>query len=267
LATKPLLVVACLAVACWAVPLSRNALSFEDFIVQYNRSYSQEEYAHRRAVFEANKVLVDEVNAQAGSWQAQLNEFADLTFDEFSSRLGANGQDCDATVRPFEELRQIPASKDWREAGVITPVKDQGVCGSCWSFSTTGCLEAHHAIKTKKLVSLSEQNLIDCAQAFGNKGCFGGLPSQAFEYVHYNGGLDTESSYPYRGAFHREACHFNESQVGSTVSSIVNVTQNDETQILNAVGSTGPVSIAYHCSIAFQFYHKVIVVGCLLFFV
>jgi cathepsin H len=76
---------------------------------------------------------------------------------------------------------------------MVSPVKSQGKCGSCWTFSTTGCLESHHKIKHGgAFVFLSEQNLLDCAQAFDNHGCRGGLPSHAFEYIKYNGGIDTE---------------------------------------------------------------------------
>merc|ERR1740138_305703 len=96
-------------------------------------------------------------------------------------------------------VSDLPDSVDWRTKGVVTPVKNQGGCGSCWTFSTTGTLEAHHCIKHKQdctaWTGLAEQQLVDCAGAFDNHGCDGGLPSHAFEYIRWNGGLDTEESY------------------------------------------------------------------------
>lgn len=117
-------------------------------------------------------------------------------------------QNCSATA--LETLKSInlrkqktinvPTTQDWRTKGVVSEVKDQGNCGSCWTFSTTGCLESHWAIYTKQSPPLlSEQQLVDCAGNFNNFGCNGGLPAQAFEYIRYNGGLDTEEVYPYEG--------------------------------------------------------------------
>jgi cathepsin L len=110
---------------------------------------------------------------------------------------------------------------DWRNEGYVTPVKNQGQCGSCWSFSATGSLEGQHFAKTKQLVSLSEQNLIDCSSNFGNNGCDGGWVDSAFQYIKANNGIDTEQSYPYQGI--DGPCRFNRAHVGATITVNINL--------------------------------------------
>jgi len=175
-----------------------------------------------------------------------LTSFTDMTFDEFKRKYLMAPQQCSATglkgnYRPSGKAN--PDAIDWRDKGVITEVKNQLNCGSCWTFSTTGCLEAHHAIATGDLVSLSEQQLVDCAGKFNNFGCNGGLPSQAFEYIRFNKGIETETTYPYKAK--DETCKFKSNNVAATVSDVVNITALAEDDLVDAVANKGPVSICF----------------------
>merc|ERR1712179_459484 len=137
---------------------------------------------------------------------------------------------------------KAPSSVDWRNQGLVTGVKDQGQCGGCWSFSATGALEGQYFRKTGQLISLSEQNLIDCSSSYGNHGCNGGVVQWAYNYIKDNRGVDTESSYPYEG---RDAsCRYSSAYRGATCTGYVSIRRNDENDLLNAVGSVGPVSVS-----------------------
>eukprot|EP00612_Vaucheria_litorea_P004134 CAMPEP_0171461018 /NCGR_PEP_ID=MMETSP0945-20130129/5645_1 /TAXON_ID=109269 /ORGANISM="Vaucheria litorea, Strain CCMP2940" /LENGTH=371 /DNA_ID=CAMNT_0011987303 /DNA_START=62 /DNA_END=1174 /DNA_ORIENTATION=- len=231
----------------------------------HSRDYvSEDEEKYRYKVFQDTLHQVASHNLKgASSYTLGLNKFSDISFEEFTSEfIGAvnAGQNCSAThligsnhnEMPHMKFNEIPNSIDWREMGVVSPVKDQGRCGSCWAFSTTGCLESHHTIKTGEKILLSEQQLVDCAQDFDNHGCNGGLPSHAFQYIHSVGGLDTEKSYTYKAT--DESCKFNGKNVGATVQASVNITFQDEDELLKAVGSVGPVSIAYEVADDFKSY-------------
>ncbi|KAL8464100.1 hypothetical protein ACS0TY_033863 [Phlomoides rotata] len=204
---------------------SRRALAFARFAHRHGKRYEgAEEIKRRFEIFSETLRMIRSHNKKGLSYRMGINEFADMTWDEFrKQKLGA-AQNCSATYKGNHKLTDaaLPELKDWREAGIVSPVKNQGHCGSCWTFSTTGALEAAYAQAFGKGVSLSEQQLVDCAGAFNNFGCNGGLPSQAFEYIKYNGGLETEDAYPYTGK--DGVCKFSSENVGVRVIDSVNIT-------------------------------------------
>ncbi len=155
--------------------------SFDDYAVKYGKTYADGEVAARRTNWEMAKAEIAAHNARGASWAAGLNEYADLSWDEFQQRLLMAPQDCSAThtATGWAAPRgaAIPPSIDWRAKGAVNAIKSQGECGSCRTFSTSGCLESHHFLKTGNMVNISEQQLVDCAGAFNNHGCNGGLPS------------------------------------------------------------------------------------------
>ena len=136
-------------------------------------------------------------NDRTQTYKKGFNQFSDMTAEEFFNYYHLTAeQKCSATRSAPRDLSQIfkdlPANFDWRQKNGVTPVKDQGNCGSCWTFSTIGAVESHYLIKYGQFRNLSEQQLVDCAGAYDNNGCDGGLPSHAFEYISDNGGLSTE---------------------------------------------------------------------------
>ncbi|KAG7345053.1 peptidase C1A, papain family protein [Nitzschia inconspicua] len=206
-------------------------------------------------------------------YQKTINgPFADLTDDEFEAIYLMDPQDCSATshhrsgrLRPSDDINVDGPNLavDWRTKGIMTPIKDQGHCGSCWTFSTSGCLEAHTCLAAGKDCTswrgLSEEQLVECAGAFDNHGCYGGLPSHAFEYLKYNGGMATEGDYPYTAPQNggNSTCSIENRSQGrwrAQVSEVFNITSRDEDDLVHAVATIGPVSIAYQVSPDFRFY-------------
>merc|ERR1719317_244481 len=146
------------------------------------------------------------------SYWLGVNQFADLTNDEFV--------DLHTGFRAVEGMEtadlsnvKAPLTMDWRTQGAVTPVKNQGQCGSCWAFSTIGTVEGAHAIATGSLVSLSEQNLMDCDS--NNNACNGGNPYVALQYIMQNGGVDTEDSYPYE--MRKSYCRYSANNLGASI--------------------------------------------------
>ncbi len=225
--------------------------------------YEEElEELKRLTNWQANMKFVEGHNTYADKfgYTLAMNEYADLSSAEFSQiyngyRMELKPQNNDTKIYEPDWSVEVPSSVDWRQKGAVSEIKNQGQCGSCWSFSATGSMEGQHFLKAGRMVSLSEQNLIDCSGSYGNNGCNGGIMDYAFRYVIANRGDDTESSYPYLAR--QTSCRFNPSYVGGTISSYSDIRRYSENDLMNAVGNIGPISVAIDAShSSFQMYHS-----------
>jgi cathepsin L len=231
---------------------------WNEFKQTHGKTYANvnEELA-RFNIFIENQQKIDEHNKgfQAGlhTYKMKMNKFGDMTSQEFKSVMNGYKAGTKSPNVPLfkSSSNDLPASVDWRDKGYVTPVKDQGQCGSCWAFSATGSLEGQHFKKNGKLVSLSEQNLVDCSMKQGNAGCDGGWMDQAFQYIQVNKGLDTEASYPYQAKDGK--CRFNATNVGATDTGFHDIIKYDENDLQTAIANVGPISVAIDAS-GIQFY-------------
>ncbi|PKI62908.1 hypothetical protein CRG98_016745 [Punica granatum] len=232
----------------------------EQWMAQYGRTYSDNAEKERRfQIFKENVVRIESFNAIGDKpYELSINRFTDLTNEEF--RAMHNGLKVPDVIgatlgsTPFEygNVTSVPSSVDWREKGAVTPIKNQEECGCCWAFSVVGAVEGIHAITTGKLVSLSEQELVDCDVGSENQGCNGGWMDSSFEFVVQHG-LTSEANYPYAAA--DEMCNVKEeSEPVARISGYKDVPANDEEALMKAV-SFQPVSVAIDASgFEFQFY-------------
>jgi KDEL-tailed cysteine endopeptidase len=231
---------------------------------------SLNEREKRFNVFRHNVMHVHNTNKKNRSYKLKLNKFADLTINEFKNAYtGSNIKHHRMLQGPkrgskqfmydHENLSKLPSSVDWRKKGAVTEIKNQGKCGSCWAFSTVAAVEGINKIKTNKLVSLSEQELVDC-DTKQNEGCNGGLMEIAFEFIKKNGGITTEDSYPYEG-IDGKCDASKDNGVLVTIDGHEDVPENDENALLKAVANQ-PVSVAIDAgSSDFQFYSEGVFTG------
>lgn len=234
---------------------------FDLWSKQYGKRYNNEgERAERMNIWFHNIKYIHKTNRLGLPYKLGINEYADITWEEFKTlKLGYAREISIPYKYTLDKI--YPESINWTAKGVVTPVKNQYSCGSCWAFSTTGAVESAYAIATGNLISLSEENLIDCSFKYGNAGCNGGLQTAAMKYVIDNEGIDTEKSYPLTSVFFGQCtsqkncpCEFKRDHVGAKVSSYKSILVGNETDLQYAIKNIGPVSISIDVTKDFQFY-------------
>jgi len=229
---------------------------FSKWADNYNKVYTNEEYQYRLAVFANNAVIVQKLNEESDGATFALNEFADITPDEFRRTHNGFVPGAEEGERVALNLPQVtaPNTFSWITEGKVTPVKNQEQCGSCWAFSATENIESVWMIaknlSNADMKPLAPQQIVDCDRSDG--GCNGGWPRTAYQYIISAKGQDTEASYPYRAV--NQACHFLPQDVETVISSWkYATTTKSETQMQTAVATVAPLSICVDAS-KWQFY-------------
>lgn len=230
---------------------------FQAFTLTYHKKYASEaDQIKHFAIFMENARFIHENNAKTHSFSLELNEFADLDpedlplglFIEENSNISTNG-----TVW-MDVNTVLPEAVNWVDMGAVTKAKNQKDCGSCWAFSAVGAMEGAHFLKTGKLVSLSEQQLVDCAKPYGNKGCKGGKMDKAFKYVIETGGISSEKAYKYTAS--KGKCQAKKVPLKAIITGYSDIPRYNELQLKAAVAQR-PISIAIQANQkVFQLYKK-----------
>jgi C1A family cysteine protease len=227
---------------------------YQNWKAKHRLSFNLEEDASRLRIFYNNFKFVQKHNANLNNtYTVGLNKFAALSLEEFLHLYtGVNApKTSKKNIAPeLLSVKDLPESVNWTDAGYVTPIKDQGKCGSCWAFSAIGALEATWKNYTKKLVSLSEQQLVDCSTKQGNRGCSGGWMDWAFDYVQDNA-IETTESYPYTG--NDGFCNDDWSLGVFRIDGYKYVKHNDSQQLMAAVAQI-PTSASVAVGTGFQLY-------------
>eukprot|EP00462_Mataza_sp_D1_P003995 CAMPEP_0175097548 /NCGR_PEP_ID=MMETSP0086_2-20121207/5348_1 /TAXON_ID=136419 /ORGANISM="Unknown Unknown, Strain D1" /LENGTH=371 /DNA_ID=CAMNT_0016371071 /DNA_START=39 /DNA_END=1154 /DNA_ORIENTATION=- len=232
--------------------------TFENYVNDFNMTYSEEQLATRKSIFDANFRTIVEHNMKNSTYKMNVNQFTALTEVEMAAFKGYNaqlGRQRKATLQVAQLPKltgPLPTSIDWRSKGAVTDVKNQEMCGSCWAFASTETIESHVQIATGKLLELSPQQITACTPNLqhcgGTGGCSGAIAELAFDYVHTNGGLATEENYPYTaGSGVTGQCKKNVPPA-ATVSGHVKLTENNQDDLMNAVANIGPIAISVDAS-------------------
>ena len=243
--------------------LTAEDYKFINYVSTFSKRYgTKAEFEFRSNIFKQKLRFIEEWNNDTRNTHTLgLNEFTDKTETEMKAMLGYKPELKTEENVKILDVSDIPASVDWRTKGAVTPVKNQGQCGSCWAFSTTGAVEGAMFLSTGKLESYSEQQLVDCSGLYGNQGCNGGLMDNAFRYIEKKP-LELEADYPYIARQHL-FCKAKKGTGVGKVASYYDVKSGNVDQLKAAIAK-GPVSVAIEADQAsFQQYKSgVITTGC-----
>ena len=228
---------------------------FYKWISKYNKVYNTIiEKKNRYNIFKTNTLFI--LNHNNNNYKLGHNYYSDMGSDEYKKKLGFKYIPKTRKNISINNLNNysIPDIIDWRKLGAVTPVKNQGSCGSCWSFSTTGALEGAYFVKTGNLISFSEQQLVSCDNT--DNGCNGGLMDNAFKWISNNNGLCSENSYPYiSGKGTVNTCNKCTTITDSKIINYKDVESNTES--LKKAVAKQPVAVAIEADhLSFQLYHS-----------
>lgn len=256
-------IITCLSLlSCAGVAAASH--EFRTFVTHFKKPYVEgsPEWIKHLAIFEDNLKKNAEHNVAGRSWRMGINRFTDLSAEEMREYKGldkrlahsrrAGMPSYDSHEDEEDLVKDLPESVDWRDAGVVTPVKDQGYCGSCWTFAATECLESHVAISTGTLFTLSEQQFVSCVenpdQCGGTGGCSGATMELAFEYAMENG-LFTEWTYPYTSYLGVDGdCALPTPGAAAGITNYTKIPTNSYSGLMDAVANQGPVAITVDAS-------------------